>query len=645
MRGTRWKFKVAHKLTLAACAFAVPVAFILWALVAEQRVAIRFASQEVAGARYLMELSGVQGATSSLAVGGAAGSWNLSQHLAELDAAHGAGLDTAAQAEPAIKALQDPAALPGARAKLRELIARIGDRSNLILDNVLATYYLTDVVLNRLSDVLDRVPDLTQGQSSGVGSSEARAEFLVGLGSLVADLDGMDASLGSAEQAEGGDAIRAALDGAYRPLRAELGAFVEALKAGRAQTTEAQNLVGETERFTRDAAQELTRLLEARVAGLYAAQLRVLGVTGLLFVLAVAAMLAVVRRSLTRPLTALNTTTLRLANGELDANVPAIASADEVGDMGRALGVFRTRLIEAREMQAAQKAEQGARLERSERLAFLTASFEGQVGVMVATVSGAATELQATAEAMTSTAGQARAQAAGVAAAAQIASTNVQMVAAAAEELTASVAEITSRVSQSAQMAERAVTDAKRTDEIVRALAGGAQRIGDVVGLITTIAGQTNLLALNATIEAARAGEAGKGFAVVASEVKNLATQTAKATDEIGAQIGQIQSATREAVIAIQGIVRVVTELGGISSGIAAAAEEQGAATAEIARNVQRAAAGTEEVTGGIHHVSQSAIENGAAASQMLGAAGELSHQAEQLTAQVQQFIAGVRAA
>jgi methyl-accepting chemotaxis protein len=221
----------------------------------------------------------------------------------------------------------------------------------------------------------------------------------------------------------------------------------------------------------------------------------------------------------------------------------------------------------------------------------------------------------------------------------------VQTVAAAAEELTASIHEISRQVAQSAKITGKAVDDARRTDTIVRALADGAQKIGDVVQLITGIAAHTNLLALNATIEAARAGDAGKGFAVVASEVKSLAGQTAKATEEIGAQIRQIQDATGEAVQAINAIGTTIEEVNVIASNIAAAVEEQGAATAEIARNVQQTAASTQKVTVTIASVSQAANDTGAAAGQVLSAAGGLSQQASQLTNEVNDFVAGVRAA
>jgi methyl-accepting chemotaxis protein len=221
----------------------------------------------------------------------------------------------------------------------------------------------------------------------------------------------------------------------------------------------------------------------------------------------------------------------------------------------------------------------------------------------------------------------------------------VQTVAAAAEELASSISEISRQVAQSAKVADKALDDAKRTDTVVQALADSANKIGEVVGLISNIAGQTNLLALNATIEAARAGDAGKGFAVVASEVKNLATQTGKATDDISRQITQIQIATKEAVDSIRGISATISEISQIAAAIAAAVEEQGSATQEIARNVQEAASGTQEVSSNIVGVSQGANDTGSAAGEVLSAAGDLSRQAEQLRAEVGQYIDGVKAA
>jgi methyl-accepting chemotaxis protein len=221
----------------------------------------------------------------------------------------------------------------------------------------------------------------------------------------------------------------------------------------------------------------------------------------------------------------------------------------------------------------------------------------------------------------------------------------VQAVAAATEQLAASGGEIGRQVARSAHVAGKAVEDARRTDAVVQELANGAQRIGDVVGLINSIAGQTNLLALNATIEAARAGDAGKGFAVVANEVKSLANQTSKATEEIGAQIGQIQTATKQAVTAIQQIATTIGEISEIAAGIAVAVDQQGAATTEITRNIQQAAHGTQAVTSTIGGLSKGAAETGSAAGQVLAAANDLSRQSDVLGDEVRGFIQGVRTA
>ena len=345
------------------------------------------------------------------------------------------------------------------------------------------------------------------------------------------------------------------------------------------------------------------------------------------------------------PVRLLTEAMIRLADSDWSTEVPGTSRRDEVGEMANAVSVFKTNGVNAVRVAAEQEAERATKAQRAERLETLTRGFEAKAGTLVNQVSSAATELQVTAQSMTGMAGQATQQATNVAAAAEQASANVQTVAAAAEELASSVTEISRQVAQSAKIANKAKDDARRTDSVVQALAEGAQKIGDVVGLINDIAGQTNLLALNATIEAARAGDAGKGFAVVASEVKSLATQTAKATEEIARQISQIQTATKEAVGSIQGIGATISEISEIAAAIAAAVEEQGSATQEIARNVQQAATGTQQVSANIVGVSQGANDTGAAAVQVLGAAGELSRQAEQLHGEIGRYIIGVEAA
>ena len=349
---------------------------------------------------------------------------------------------------------------------------------------------------------------------------------------------------------------------------------------------------------------------------------------------------------ISRPITTITAVMGKLVNKDWQVDIQGADRKDELGQMAKAVMVFRDNGMEAERFINAQATERAARELRTqtERVA-LADGFQAKIGALVHGLSSAATELEATAQSMTTTAGQTNDQATMVTSAAQQMSANVQTVAASAEELGASINEISRQVAQSAEITMKAVKDAERTDDIVRALAAGAQKIGDVVGLINNIAGQTNLLALNATIEAARAGDAGKGFAVVASEVKSLAGQTAKATEEISQQITQIQASTRDAVAAIQGIVGTIGEVSRIAGSIAAAVEEQGAATAEIARSVQQAASGTQDVTVNISGVSRAANETGAAAGQVLGAAGELSRQAEALSGEVSSFVAQVRAA
>jgi methyl-accepting chemotaxis protein len=328
---------------------------------------------------------------------------------------------------------------------------------------------------------------------------------------------------------------------------------------------------------------------------------------------------------LARPITGLEAAARRLAGGERSVDVgPAAARRDEIGDLARAVAAFDASLRRADEGAAEQAREQAAKGGRAERVEALVRGFEADAAEALRAVAAASTELDATAAEMQGAARDGAERAASVAAASEQASANVQTVAASAEELAASIAEVARQVAGGAAVARRAAADAASTDATVRQLAEGAQKIGEVVGLITSIAGQTNLLALNATIEAARAGEAGKGFAVVASEVKTLAQQTAKATEEIGAQIAAMQAETGRAVEAIGGIARTVGELDSATAAIASAAEEQAAATREIGRAVAEAAAGTRDASGHAAGMSQGAERTGAAASQVRAASGEL---------------------
>ncbi|MES1152404.1 MAG: methyl-accepting chemotaxis protein, partial [Dongia sp.] len=334
-----------------------------------------------------------------------------------------------------------------------------------------------------------------------------------------------------------------------------------------------------------------------------------------------------------------------LSEGRIDIDIFGVGRKDEVGQIAETMQVFKDNLIRNKEMQAREAAELEARAKRTQVIASLTENFDREATAVVKTVSSAATEMQATATSMTATAEETARQATAVAAASEEASTNVQTVASATEELTASISEITTQVTESTRIVSEAVNQANDTNARVQSLSEAAQKIGDVVRLINDIAGQTNLLALNATIEAARAGEAGKGFAVVASEVKTLATQTAKATDEIAAQVRSIQEATASSAEAIENITRTIGRVSEISTAIASAVEEQGAATQEIARNVQQAAVGTQEVSSNIVSVTEAAQHTGSAATQLLAGSNDLAKQAEVMRGEVEKYIAGIKAA
>jgi methyl-accepting chemotaxis protein len=349
--------------------------------------------------------------------------------------------------------------------------------------------------------------------------------------------------------------------------------------------------------------------------------------------------------AIARPITRSVARLKLLSEGDTSTEILGIGRQDEIGQIAGTMQVFRDNLIKNREMQAREAEAQAARVERAEKIDRLTVAFDHASSAALKTVAAAATELQATASSMNATAEETSRQASVVASASEETTANVQTVAAATEELSASIHEITSQVTESTRIVGEAVQQAQDTNAKVQGLADAAQKIGDVVRIISEIAGQTNLLALNATIEAARAGEMGKGFAVVASEVKTLATQTAKATDEISGQVRSIQEATTSSASAIRDIGGTINRVNEIATAIASAVEEQGAATQEISRNVQQAAQGTQEVSTNIVSVSTAAEHTGSAASEVLTAAGELAMQAEVIRGEVEKYIAGVRAA
>ncbi|HXP76399.1 MAG TPA: HAMP domain-containing methyl-accepting chemotaxis protein [Stellaceae bacterium] len=385
--------------------------------------------------------------------------------------------------------------------------------------------------------------------------------------------------------------------------------------------------------------------LETRAAATLRGAAVQIGIAALLAIVLSLGAAVVFGRMISVPIKAMTATMGRLAAGDLAVELPATDRGDEVGAMAKAVQVFRDNAVAARDLAQQQAAEQAAKATRAQRLEELVHRFEAEIGTVVERLSSASSGMKSAAAVMTETAAEANQRSTTVAAASEEAFANVQTVASAAEELASSVREISRQVQQSTDIARRAVEKADSTSAIVSALSQGVQKIGEVTDLINNIAAQTNLLALNATIEAARAGEAGRGFAVVASEVKGLATQTAKATEDITEQISAIQTSTRSAVTAIEEIGAVIKEISGIASGIAAAVEEQGAATNEIARNVQQAAMGTHQVSENISGVSATVGRSSKVAEQVKGAAEEVAAQSDGLRGEVGAFVAKVKAA
>jgi len=645
---------VAGKLAVAISLFIVPVAVLLYLLYVSQQVAIDFGEKEIVGNDYLTALRPVQATLVDPAskLDPAA----LKAAISAAESQFGADMGSSDQAKAAVDALDGKD--PRDTTALRALIYQVGNNSNLILDPDLDSYYVMDLVLLRLPDLLDSVHKTAQYANDKAGADKLEmkdmAAFLQLIGSLQSTIDVAKASLGSAYDGnKNGNQprdLKDRIDPSAQAMFGGLGKLIDAFNASAlaggatplvkggfdADETAARQAVLA---FSEQAGTAMNDLFKRRIAVFWMQRYESFGIAIALSLLAVVVVFAVIRFLVVKPVGVLTVAMGRLAQDDTTTEVAMMNRGDELGAVARAVGQFKIGIEKRLDLEARNREENARREATFAAMRALAQRFDGEIKQALGDMVKRTSTLKHASGVMGEAASTSGDRSNSVVELANVAAGNAQSISAAVEELSASIGEIGRQVEGAAASAETAAKDGAAAAEIVTGLTRTADSVAGILNIIRDIAENTNLLALNATIEAARAGEAGKGFAVVANEVKSLATRSARATEEIRAQIQAVQEISGSAAASISEIVGKLDAIHSAATGIAASVTQQNAATQEIARNVTEASKRQEEMAGLVTDVKAAAETTGSESHQVLKVAGDVAESVDFLKSRVDGFL------